>query len=532
MEVEKAARKFRRGSAPGPSGLRPEHLHVALQAAPGRRDRALQSLTQLVNIMARGGVPEEVAPYLAGARLHAARKKSGGLRPVAVGNLIRRLVGKCCAIKVQEKAAGILKPHQLGVGVRSGCEAIIHSVKQILDADPSLWTLQADFINAFNLVDREAVMGEVLDKFPEILAWVTTCYGQHSHLLFGSFSISSQCGVHQGDPLAALLFSLVLQKLVNIIEERVPGLACNAWFLDDGTLVGKLEDLKKVVDILVQEGPSRGLILSTARTVEAPELPKTTIWCPSLPGDATDLTGKGLVREAGEGVVLLGAPLGSEAFVASKVEAKVEKVKEVTELIPLIEDPHTEFALLRSCLSLPKISFLLRAVDTTGHSELLQDFDKVTREALTRILGTPIGERTWQQAKLPVAMGGMGLRGAQDHAPAAHAASVLSSQLLVQDLVGPRDGDSLALSNELLAALSEAQGEVASIGDLAGLTQRMLSVKVDQQQLRLLEEQVAEDETREKARHTLVCPHESTWPSPAPTRTHLGSKVSPGVTHF
>ena len=60
----------RLGSAPGPSGLRPEHLRVALQAAPGRRERALQALTRLANVMA--GVPEGVAPYLAGARLHAA----------------------------------------------------------------------------------------------------------------------------------------------------------------------------------------------------------------------------------------------------------------------------------------------------------------------------------------------------------------------------------------------------------------------------------------------------------------------------
>ena len=75
-----------------------------------------------------------------------------------------------------------------------------------------------------------------------------------------------------------------------------------------------------------------------------------------------------MVREAGEGIVLLGAPLGSEAFVGSEVEKKVEKVREVTELLPLVEDPHTEFALLRSCLSLPKLSFLLRAVDTSDHS--------------------------------------------------------------------------------------------------------------------------------------------------------------------
>ena len=230
-EVEKAVRKFRRGSAPGPSGLRPEHLRVALQAAPGRRDRALQSLTQLVNAMAGGGVPERVAPFLAGARLHAAKKKSGGLRPIAVGNLLRRLVGKCCAAKVQDRAAGLLSPHQLGVGVRGACEAIVHSVKKITQSDPSLWVLQCDFINAFNLADRGVALAEVCDKFPELLAWVTTCYGQPSHLLFGSESISSQRGFHQGDPLASLLFSLILQPLILLLLERVP------WRLMLGSLM-------------------------------------------------------------------------------------------------------------------------------------------------------------------------------------------------------------------------------------------------------------------------------------------------------
>ena len=117
-EVEKAVRKFRRGSAPGPSGLWPEHLKITLQAAPGRRERALQTLTRLVTVMAGGGGPVEVAPFLSGARLHAALKKDGGLRPIAVGNLIRRLVGKCCTARLQERAAAILAPHQMGVGVR------------------------------------------------------------------------------------------------------------------------------------------------------------------------------------------------------------------------------------------------------------------------------------------------------------------------------------------------------------------------------------------------------------------------------
>ena len=230
--------------------------------------------------MTAGGVPSQVAPYLCGARLHGALKKDGGIRPIAVGNLLRRLVGKCCATRVQEKAAALFSPHQLGVGVRNGCEAIVHTVREALATDPSLWVLQCDFINAFNQADRQAALEEVAKSFPEILAWANTCYGQASHLLFGEAVLSSQCGFNQGDPLAALLFCLVLQSLVLMIQERVPGLAVNSWFLDDGTQVGRHEDLQAVVDILVEEGPAKGLYLSTSDNTRAPNQPKSSVWSP------------------------------------------------------------------------------------------------------------------------------------------------------------------------------------------------------------------------------------------------------------
>ena len=173
--------------------------------------------------------------------------------------------------------------------MRGGCEAITHTVRQALKTDPSLWCLQADFVNAFNLVDRGVALEEVARHFPEILAWVKTCYGQPSHLLFGVTSILSQLGVHQGDPLAALIFSLVLHPLVIAIQERVPTITVNSWFLDDGTAVGRGEELKQVVDILVAEGPARGLVLSTSATATAPARPKTTVWCPEGLGEAQGL---------------------------------------------------------------------------------------------------------------------------------------------------------------------------------------------------------------------------------------------------
>ena len=308
----------------------------------------------------------------------------------------------------------------------------------------------------------------------------------------------------------------------------MPELALNAWYLDDGTLLGRVEQLRQVMDILVDEGPARGLILSTAATVTAPAPPKTTIWSPADMGGEVDPLDRGITKVNEEGVILLGAPLGTEAFVAREVKRKVEKVREISDLLPQLEDPHTEFCLLRSCLALPKLSFLTRAVDTSSHVNHLQEFDRVTKEGLTRILGAPVGHRTWQQAKLPVSLGGLGLRAAEDHAPIAHAASVLSLQPLRRTMLGTQgvdqqpQGDAEAeplpdhpgsdLSRGLLTALSRAQGEEAVEEALVGMTQKQMAYRVDQHQKQLLMDDVGEDEVRERARlSSLGLPHAGDW---------------------
>ena len=159
--------------------------------------------------------------------------------------------------------------------------------------------------------------------------------------------------------------------------------------------------------------------------------------------------------------------------------------------------------------------------------ELLQEFDRVTREGLTRILGAPVSERAWQQAQLPVAMGGMGLRGAEDHAPAAYASSVLAAQPLSRALLGDDGEPRPVLSNGLLAAMSAAQGEEVREEEVDGLSQKEMSVKVDLHQKQKLLEDVAEGEVRERARlASLSLPHAGDWLNTAPL-TALGLHLRP-----
>jgi len=86
-----------------------------------------------------------------------------GLRPIAVGGVVRRLTSKYVMRAVQSEVFRMLPPLQMGVGIPAGCEAIVHAVANVLD-DSSIphenrFILLVDFSNAFNMVERGGVSG-------------------------------------------------------------------------------------------------------------------------------------------------------------------------------------------------------------------------------------------------------------------------------------------------------------------------------------------------------------------------------------
>ena len=225
---------FPKGSAAGPSGLRPQHLLDALSVQ--QFFDVPTNLQALVNKMLSGTVPDTVMPYLAGANLLAYRKPGGGVRPIAVGETLRRLVSKCAVASVKDEARGFFAPTQVGVAVPGGVEAAVLAVSTALTENPDLVALKVDFRNAFNEVDRGTFLAEVEEHFPGLSRWAWWCYGKQSYLQFAGEVVVSAAGVQQGDPLGPLLFDLALHVLVRRLEEL--GLEFQVWYHDDGTLVG------------------------------------------------------------------------------------------------------------------------------------------------------------------------------------------------------------------------------------------------------------------------------------------------------
>ena len=83
--------------------------------------------------------------------MFALQKKSGGVRPIAIGYTWRRLAAQCANTYAISQLGDSLLPLQLGVATPGGCEAAVHATRRYLATMPDdSVVVKLDFSNAFN----------------------------------------------------------------------------------------------------------------------------------------------------------------------------------------------------------------------------------------------------------------------------------------------------------------------------------------------------------------------------------------------
>ena len=168
--------------------------------------------------------------------------------------------------------------------------------------------LKLDMRNAFNVVLHQAFLSECSLHFPELYPWVLWCYGQHPVLWHPMGTLTSECGVQQGDPLGPLLFCLVLNILVKDIcsDPNCANLSFHNWYLDDGVVAGPSFAVQKVLALIEEKGPPLGLLVN---------LSKCEVFSPT----DVNLFGGEIIRSSSPNIVILGVPIGDLEFCSNYI---------------------------------------------------------------------------------------------------------------------------------------------------------------------------------------------------------------------
>ena len=421
--VKKAIQSFPNGSAAGPDGLRPQHLKDLLVGA-NDNNPLLVAITDLTNLMLAGGTPASVRGIIFGANLLAIMKKTGGIRPIAVGYVWRRLTAKLACNHAMGASAAILAPRQLGFGVSGGAEAAVRAARRFLEnMDRGQLLIKVDFRNAFNTVRRDAILEAVAKYFPELLHFALSTIGGPSELQFAEFILPSEEGAQQGDPLGPLYFCLVAKEMLESMHsELVLG------YLDD---VAMGDDAPTVLqDFINLETAAEQLGLRMNR--EKCEVVGHT--------DDTRLLfathGISLPETSSSAVILLGAPLSAGLHLDEVLEDKRQELRRLARRLELMPS-HDSLYLLRNVLAAPRLMYLLRTAPCTD-SPVLPLFDATIRESLSATLNVDINDERWTQASLPVRWGGLAIRSVVLLAPSAYLASAASTAALTSTLLPAR----------------------------------------------------------------------------------------------
>ena len=417
-DVRKAIMSFPAGSSAGPDGLRPQHLKDMINCQE-RGPELLTALTGFVNMVLSGHCPREVAPILFGGRLIALEKKSGGIRPIAIGLTLRRLASKCANFFGVERLRSSFSPRQLGVGTPGGCDTAVHCARRYLQSMPAGHVMaKLDFANAFNSLHRRDMLLAVRDNLPELYSYSFSAYAHPSLLFYGPHQLMSNDGPQQGDPIGPLLFCNTVQPLLESMHSDLP-----LGYLDDFTLGGEqsvvAKDVKRVADI----GQAMGLTLNISKCELITE-PGTAVCDPVL---------QSFKRVSVSEATLLGAPLSKGTALDQTWSERCDDLSRAVERLKLIASQDA-LILLKASFSAPRVQHLLRCSLSVGHAAL-DIFDELLRTALGYLTNCDLSDSEWIQATLPVRDGGLGVRRVSMLALPAFLASAASTLCLQDEIL-------------------------------------------------------------------------------------------------
>ena len=192
--------------------------------------------------------------------------KNPGVRPIGVGELMRRVVGKTVAWVLRDEVQEAAGPLQVSSGIKGGAEAAIHAMRSIFESDATDAVILVDAANAFNRLNRQVALHNIqyiCHPFSQVL--INTYRIPSRLFIIGGGEIKSHEGTTQGDPLAMQFYALGTNPILNLLRSKVPEVQ-QVWLADDASGAGKLAQLRVWWDNIIREGAKFGYSVNQSKS--------------------------------------------------------------------------------------------------------------------------------------------------------------------------------------------------------------------------------------------------------------------------
>ena len=151
-----------------------------------------------------------------------------------------------------------MQQDQVCTGQEAGSEAAIHAIYDVYQQDETDAALLVDADNAFNSINRKAMLHNISITCPLITTFIANCYMKPARLFVArNHEIKSREGTTQGDPTAMGAYALGVTPLIHSLNEFIfinEHRSKEVAFADDFTVAGKASEIKAYWDILQQQG--------------------------------------------------------------------------------------------------------------------------------------------------------------------------------------------------------------------------------------------------------------------------------------
>ena len=329
-----------------------------------------------------------------------------GVRPIGIGEVLRRIVGKLVVGVIRDDIMEAAGPLQTCTGLKGGIEAAIHAMRITFEKEETEGILLVDAENAFNNLNRKAALQNIKQICPSFYQYLYNTYQKPAKLIIKGDDthevIYSREGSTQGGVGAMGLYGLGVKPLVDNLGNEIDIEKCiQSWYADDSSSAGELIEMWKWWDTLCIMGPKYGYFPLATKTV--------LIVKEEHKSKALEIFGETGVKITTEGERQMGAVIGSNEFKLQYIGNKVAKwVQDVLTLAEIAKDePQLAYSSFTKSIS-HRWTYIQRTVPDIA--QLFEPLENAIRESLIpALIGRKVNDIERLIFELPVKLGGLGL---------------------------------------------------------------------------------------------------------------------------